>query len=85
MVSIPTPIPEYIAERVDRFFSASLGLILYRLALTAIGLAVIVIALTSFGAFVGILISIVLSVLYSDDIRQTVMDIWNLDFWEFET
>lgn len=84
MVSIPTPIPQYWVTRFRRFRSASLSLLLWRLLLIAVGVTLLALALASTWVFAGVLAGLIASVVLSDDVRATIRDIWDLNFWRYE-
>jgi hypothetical protein len=81
MVRIPTPIPQTVIDFLKWVFNRSVLLALWRI--TVISVALFFIA----GAFaypqLFILFAVVLGPLYYRGLRQTALDILNLDFWWF--
>jgi uncharacterized membrane protein len=85
MVRIPTPVPEYVRDWVGQFLNNSLPLILYRTALIIVGLTLLYGALLSGALLVGLIVTTTFGALYAEDLRQTVSDIWNLNYWVLRT
>lgn len=81
MVSIPTGIPQYWKERWDQYWRQALLTRLWQALLVITGALVIYAALSSGVLFIVTVTGIALSVILADDIKQTVTDIWNRNFW----
>lgn len=84
MVDIPTPVPEYAVDWLKSFLAGPVLLTLYRFVLLMVGLVLLYAASQSAGAFTAIIVGIVASVVFADDIRQLIADLWNMNFWVFE-
>lgn len=82
MVSIPTPVPRSVVAWVRTLFSASATMVLWRLLLMA-AFALLLLALTALGPgfFVATVVGLVISVVWSDNIRALVLDLWHMRFY----
>jgi hypothetical protein len=85
MARIPTPIPESVVGDVKRFFSGTVVDVLWKTFVVVVGTVVLggILALNP-GFFVAALVGMILSVVFSDNIRAAVSDIWHRDFWVFK-
>lgn len=85
MVRIPTPLPRSLVKWGRALLSGALVVVLWRLALIAAFLFILALA-TAAGPsfFVATLLGLVISVLWSDNIRALVLDLWNLDFYSIK-
>ncbi|MUV87022.1 hypothetical protein GJ631_10695 [Natronomonas sp. CBA1123] len=86
MARIPTPIPESVVKDTKRFFAGGWGDILWKAFVVVVGglLLAFILALNP-GFFVAALVGMVLSVVFSDNIRAFVSDVWNRNFWVWRT
>lgn len=82
MARIPTPVPESVVKDIKRFFSGPAGDVLWKLFVVAAGgfLLFFILAMNP-GFFVAALVGMILSVVFSDNIRAFVSDVWHRDFW----
>jgi hypothetical protein len=86
MARIPTPIPESVVKDTKRFFSGGWGDTLWKAFVVVVGglLLAFILALNP-GFFVAALVGMVLSVVFSDNIRAFVSDVWTRNFWVWRT
>jgi ABC-type nitrate/sulfonate/bicarbonate transport system permease component len=86
MARVPTPIPESVVEDTKRFFSGGVADVLWKVFVVAVGTVLLglILALNP-GFFVAALVGMVLSVVFSDNIRAFVSDVWNRNFWVWRT
>lgn len=84
MVRIPTLIPQHWRDVVVRFWHRSLADRLWQLFLVLVGGVIVVAALSSGIVFVATVAGIVVSIVLADDIRATVRNVWNRNFWVFK-
>jgi hypothetical protein len=85
MVRIPTPVPAYVRDWVGGFLSNSLPIILYRTTLLVVGSLLLYAALASPYVLAGLVASTIFGIVYANDIRATISDIWNLNYWVVRT
>jgi hypothetical protein len=86
MARIPTPIPESVVKDTKRFFSGTVVDVLWKLSVVVFGSLLLggILALNP-GFFVAALVGMILSVVFSDNIRAVVRDIWHRNFWVWRT
>jgi hypothetical protein len=82
MVRIPTPIPESIVDTTKRVLSGPLLEVLWRVLVITVGLTVLyVLAVASSGFLIGFIAVTAISIVFSDDIRQALIDVYRRNFW----
>lgn len=86
MVRVPTPIPESVVGDLKGFFSGAVIDVLWKASVVIVGgfLLFVILALNP-GFFVASLVGMILSVVFSDNIRAAVSDIWHRNFWVWRT
>lgn len=86
MVSIPTPIPQSTATSIKHFFTGRFVEVVWRVSLLAAFLLLLY-ALASAGG--GVLAAFVVftlgSIVLKDEVRDMIWDIYNRDFWVWDS
>lgn len=81
MTRIPTPIPQHWVGRARDLVAGSGRLTVWRLALLTVGLVAIYLMATSSVFLVSFLGATALGFIIADDLKATLVDVWNFDFW----
>ncbi len=79
MVSIPTPIPKSLSDRLRSFARSRWTLQVYRLVLLVL-IGGLVVALASTGGVLGVIGGVVVFVFLAESVRESTSDIWNARF-----
>lgn len=80
------PIPKSTVKSIGRIFSGPLLEIAWRLLVITTGLTLLyALAVSSSGFFVVFLVGTTLSIVFSDDIRQFILDVYRRNFWVWRT
>lgn len=75
-------LPKHLGKRLVALFSGSLGLTLYRLTLLTVStLALYATVASGPGFLLGFLVTSIIGWVYADDIKATISDLWNANFW----
>lgn len=85
MARIPTPIPSNLARRAGAWCRSSLVDVLWRLLLLVVGGSIVYGALQNGGLLVSTVAGILLFVAISDTVSETARNVWNREFWIWET
>lgn len=80
MVKIPTLIPESFVSTLGDLFSGGVLDILWKLFVGFL-LVVLILALSQLGILGALIGSALFGVLFQDDVRAFVVDVWRRDFW----
>ena len=80
MVKIPTLIPESFVSTLGDLFSGGVFDILWKLFVGFL-LVVLILALSQLGILGALIGSALFGVLFQDDVRAFVVDVWRRDFW----
>lgn len=78
---IPTGIPQHWRTRWRRYYREPFWDKVWQAFLVLVGGALVVAALSSGVVFVTAIAGIVVSIVLADDIRATVNNIWDRNFW----
>ena len=81
MARIKTLIPVHWMRRLTRYWNQTLFDRIWQLFLVIVGSILVYAALSSGAVFVTAVAGIVLSYVLADDIRATIQNIWNRQFW----
>lgn len=82
MVSLPTPIPASVAGTLSGMFSGTLGWILWRLFVLAVGGIVLLVVVASTSSWlVYAILGMVLTIALSRKVRRALYDIWRANFY----
>lgn len=82
MVRVPTPIPESWAEQWRSYWrQALLDKIWQFFVITVIVTFILLVVAGGPGFLLASIIGMIISIILADDIRQTISDVWNRNFW----
>jgi len=83
-VKIPL-LPKHLGQRLVGLFSGPVGLVIYKIALlAAAGVVLYGIVVSGPGFLLAFLVTSIIAAVWMDDIRKTIVDLWNAEFWGLE-